>query len=292
MLDPVKIPYHSGHGRKLGHGRNRGLRLPSWSVQMPSASSSISTIRRKPSSEKAVSVEEILIVEDEPEIAELIEFHLDREGLPNRTVHSGRLAIEAIRKNRPDLVVLDLMLPDVDGFEICRRLKSDPDTSTIPVIMVTAKTDDNDVVVGIELGADDYILKPFSPKVLVARIKSVLRRNNLQATTSVNDTKRLHLAEGRLLIDLEQHQVTVDSNPVSLTLTEFDLIKFLASRPGVARTRDQIISAVHGRDTVISSRTVDVHVTAIRRKLKDLGPRIETVRGVGYRFTEPTDPKA
>ena len=255
---------------------------------MPTGHSTISSVRRKTSAQRrSIPVTEILIVEDEPEIAELIEFHLDREGLPNRTVHSGRLGIETIRKNQPDLVVLDLMLPDVDGFEICRRLKSDPETKNIPIVMVTAKTEDTDVVIGIELGADDYVLKPFSPKVLIARIKSVLRRNNLEAAGSIKDTKRLHLAEGRLLIDRERHLVSVDEKQIKLTLTEFGLLKFLAIRPGIVRTRDQMIAAVHGRDIVLSSRTVDVHVTAIRRKLGDLGECIETVRGVGYRFAEP-----
>lgn len=260
---------------------------------MPTGSSDLSSVRRKSSSRRRSNpVTEILIVEDEPEIAELIQFHLDREGLPNRTVHSGRLAIDWIRKNPPDLLILDLMLPDVDGFEICRRLKADSETKNIPIIMVTAKTEDAQVVIGIELGADDYVLKPFSPKVLIARIKSVLRRNNLESSNAITDVERLHLAEGRLLIDRERHSVLADENQIKLTLTEFELLNFLAIRPGVVRTRDQIISAVHGRETVLSSRTVDVHVTSIRKKLGGLGKLIETVRGVGYRFSEPIESTA
>ena len=238
---------------------------------------------------EGLTVNEILIVEDEPEIAELIEFHLGREGLPSRTVHSGRSALEAVRKHTPDLVVLDLMLPDLDGFEICRRLKSDPATSQVPVVMVTAKSDDTDVVSGIELGADDYVVKPFSPKVLVARVKNVLRRHRVEDATISTTSKRMVLASDRLVIDTERHEILLDGRPLSLTLTEFSLLRFLGTRPGVVRRRDQIISAVHGRDTVRSSRTVDVHITAVRKKLGDLGSCIETVRGVGYRFVDPVD---
>lgn len=235
---------------------------------------------------------EVLIVEDEPEIAELIEFHLGREGLASRTIHSGRQALERIRKDRPDLVVLDLMLPDLDGFEVCRRLKSEPETRRIPVIMVTAKSEDTDVVTGIELGADDYVVKPFSPKVLVARVKNALRRTLGDELGDPGDGTRISLIDDRLIIDTERHVVTIDGVTIDLTLTEFGLLRFLASRPGFVRNRDQIISAVHGRSTVLSSRTVDVHVTAIRRKLGELGRCIETVRGVGYRFAETAESMA
>ena len=232
---------------------------------------------------------DVLIVEDEPEIAELIEFHLGREGLRSEIVHSGRTALEKASANPPDLVMLDLMLPDLDGFEICRRLKSDPDTRHVPVIMVTAKSDDTDVITGIELGADDYVVKPFSPKVLVARVKNALRRAQRLATPEAGPSKRLVLVDGRLVIDIERHVVKIDGRAVELTLTEFSLLRHLASKPGHVRSRDQIISAVHGRSTILSSRTVDVHVTAIRRKLGELGRLIETVRGVGYRFAQPVD---
>lgn len=231
---------------------------------------------------------EVLIVEDEPEIAELIEFHLAREGFKSRTVHSGRLALEEVREAGPDLIILDLMLPDVEGFEICRRLKSDPETRNIPVVMVTAKTEDTDIVAGIELGADDYIVKPFSPKVLVARVKNVLRRSEQSTGADEPAPNRIRLFDDRLIIDSDRHEVLVDGVRTQLTLTEFGILKFLATRPGTARSRDQIISAVHGRDIILSSRTVDVHVTAVRRKLRDLGGCIETVRGVGYRFTDST----
>ncbi len=230
---------------------------------------------------------DVLIVEDEPEIAELIEFHLGREGLRSDIVHSGRIALEKASANPPDLVVLDLMLPDLDGFEICRRLKSNVDTKDVPVIMVTAKSDDTDVITGIELGADDYVVKPFSPKVLVARVKNALRRTQRTVASNERLAKRWTRADGRLLIDVERHVVEIDGNPIDLTLTEFSLLRHLASKPGYVRSRDQIIAAVHGRSTILSSRTVDVHVTAVRRKLGELGTLIETVRGVGYRFSAP-----
>lgn len=232
---------------------------------------------------------DVLIVEDETEIAELIEFHLGREGLRSDIVHSGRIALEKAFANPPDLVVLDLMLPDLDGFEICRRLKSNVDTKDVPVIMVTAKSDDTDVIAGIELGADDYVVKPFSPKVLVARVKNALRRARRTDDDDGSATGRMTLADGRLVIDVQRHVVEIDGDRIDLTLTEFVLLRHLASTPGHVRSRDQIITAVHGRSTILSSRTVDVHVTAIRRKLGELGCLIETVRGVGYRFRAPAD---
>lgn len=235
---------------------------------------------------------DVLIVEDEPEIAELIEFHLEREGMTTHVVHSGRVALDWTSSAVPDLVILDLMLPDLDGFEICRRLKANPDTKNVPVIMVTAKSDDTDVVTGIELGADDYVVKPFSPKILIARIKNALRRSQVGQPPPPVRNARLQLVDGRLVIDVERHMVQIDGTTIDLTLTEFGLLRHLASKPGVVRSRDQIISAVHGRSTILSSRTVDVHVTAIRRKLGELGNLIETVRGVGYRFTDPVESRA
>lgn len=225
----------------------------------------------------------VLVVEDEREIADLIQFHLQRAGFEVSVVHRGKAALEAIRKSPPDVVVLDLMLPDLDGLEICRRIRASDEHRRIAVVMVTAKGDEADVVTGIEIGADDYVSKPFSPRVLVARVKAVARRAGEGKTTA---SKRIELAGGRLAIDAERHVTLADGKPVDLTLTEFGMLQFLAQRPGFVRTRDQIISAVHGRNVVLSSRTVDVHMTALRRKLGDLGNMIETVRGVGYRFAE------
>jgi two-component system phosphate regulon response regulator PhoB len=229
----------------------------------------------------------ILIVEDEQEIADLIRFHIEREGLQARTVQSGQVALKAIEKEPPLLIVLDLMLPDLDGLELCRRVKRQEATRDIPILMVSAKGEEADIVTGIELGADDYVTKPFSPRVLMARLRNILRRHeDGKARVSGPDGDRVVLANGELIVDSGRHKVWVGDQPVELTLTEFSLLQYLASRPGFVRTRDQIISAVHGEGKILTKRTVDVHVTALRRKLGDVGGIIETVRGVGYRLAE------
>lgn len=229
----------------------------------------------------------VLVVEDEKEIAELIRFHLQREGLDATVAYSGRLALDSIKRQVPDLVVLDLMLPDVDGLEVCRRLKWQTETRGVPILIVSAKGEEADIVTGIELGADDYVTKPFSPRVLMARVKNILRRRDEPAATQSEGQGRLTLMDGALVVDPDRHRVWVEDNEIELTLTEFGLLHYLASRPGFVRTRDQIISAVHGKETILSSRTVDVHITALRRKLGTLGSVIQTVRGVGYRLAEP-----
>jgi len=229
----------------------------------------------------------ILIVEDEPEIAELMRFHVERDGFQAHVVQSGRLALSAVETHRPELILLDLMLPDLDGLEVCRRLKWQPNTRNVPILIVSAKGDEADIVAGIELGADDYVTKPFSPKVLMARVKNILRRARGEASPTTTDhSEGIQLAEGGLVIDPDRHVVLVNGKTVDLTLTEFGILEYLASRPGFVRTRDQIISAVHGDSVVLSSRTVDVHVTALRRKLGEVGGMIQTVRGVGYRLTD------
>lgn len=227
---------------------------------------------------------DVLIVEDEVEIAELIQFHVERDGMQAKVVHSGKLGLDLIRRQKPDLVILDLMLPDVGGLEVCRRLKQADDTRRIPILMVSAKGEESDIVAGIELGADDYVTKPFSPKVLMARVRNILRRRDEEE--AIEDSERMVLMDGRLVIDSERHVVAVDGQTIELTLTEFGILQYLATRPGFVRTRDQIIAAVHGKSTVLSSRTVDVHITALRRKLGAVSECIETVRGVGYRFGE------
>jgi two-component system phosphate regulon response regulator PhoB len=191
-----------------------------------------------------------------------------------------------VESQRPDLVLLDLMLPDLDGLEVCRRIKWQPDTRSIPVLIVSAKGDEADIVTGIELGADDYVTKPFSPKVLMARVKKTLRQYVPEAETPASESGTIDLADGALVIDTDRHTVSVRNKPVDLTVTEFGIVRFLALRPGFVRTRDQIIAAVHGDSAVLSSRTVDVHVTALRRKLGELGDMIQTVRGVGYRLSD------
>lgn len=227
----------------------------------------------------------VLIVEDEPDIAELIKFHCEREGCEAKVVGSGKAALDVVKREPPDLLILDLMLPDVGGIEICRRVKQWAETRDVPVVMVTAKGEESDVVAGLEIGADDYVVKPFSPRVLMARVRAVLRRTG-EVAEPAETGNRLERLGGRLVVDNDRHQVTIDGQPTELTVTEFGILNHLAQRPGFVRTRDQIIAAVHGRNVVLSSRTIDVHVTALRKKLGELNACVETVRGVGYRFAE------
>jgi len=241
---------------------------------------------RRGTGSRRVDEADILIVEDEPDIAELIRFHVEREGFRSRVVGSGKLALDEIGRQRPALLILDLMLPDLDGLEVCRRLKWDTRTRTIPILVVSAKGEESDIVSGLELGADDYVTKPFSPKVLLARLKNIMRRYEVTTTEPDEDSKQLVLGGGDLVIDIDRHRVTVRGQSAEMTPTEFCILKCLALRPGFVKTRDQIIAAVHGQTTVLSSRTVDVHVTAIRRKLGELGEMLQTVRGVGYRLAE------
>ncbi len=230
----------------------------------------------------------VLIVEDEPEIADLIRYHAERNGFDARIARSGSEALEAVKQRAPDVVSLDIMLPDLDGLEVCRRLKRDPETATLPIVIVSAKGEEAEVVAGLELGADDYVTKPFSPRVLMARLKAVLRRRE-DGDPDVSANGRLLLAGASLDIDSERHIVRSKGEKVDLTITEFRLLHFLALRPGFVRTRDQIVSAIRGEGTVLSSRAIDVHVASLRRKLGDSGDVIETVRGVGYRVTTGPD---
>jgi two-component system phosphate regulon response regulator PhoB len=226
----------------------------------------------------------ILIVEDEAEIAELIRHHVDREGFRGSVVHSGRLALESIRRRAPDLVILDLMLPDLDGLEVCRRLRYEPQTRNLPILILSARGEEADIVAGIELGADDYVTKPFSPRVLTARIRNLLRRREVKELDG--SIRQLRPGKGGLVIDLDRHTVEVQGRAVELTPTEFGILECLAGRPGFVRTRDQVIASVHGESTVLSQRAVDVHIAALRKKLGDYGSMIETVRGIGYRLRD------
>jgi two-component system phosphate regulon response regulator PhoB len=228
----------------------------------------------------------VLIVEDEGDIADLIEFHLKREGYPTRVVGSGAEALRRVAREKPALILLDLMMPEIDGLEVCRRLKREPETREIPIIMVTARGEESDIVVGLELGADDYITKPFSPRVLMARVKTVLRR------AEPEDAAHLTLAGGAIAIDVQRHAVRVHGEDVELTLTQYRLLQFLAQRPGFVRTRDQMVAAVRGEGAVLSSRVIDVHVAALRQKLGEYGDLIETVRGVGYRLNDARVPES
>lgn len=231
-----------------------------------------------------MSQAKILIVEDEEDVLELVRYNLEKNGYLTDSALNGRKALEKIRSKTPDLILLDLMLPEVDGLEVCRSVKKDAKTADIPVIMLTAKGTEADIVAGLEMGADDYITKPFSPRVLMARVKAVLRRKETPSDTE-KATLRIHEIE----IDPGRHKVTINDEPVKLTTTEFSLLRFLAARPGWVFTRYQIVDAVHGSDYPVTDRSVDVQVVGLRKKLGDAGKYIETVRGVGYRFQEPQD---
>ena len=222
---------------------------------------------------------DILVVEDEPDIRRLVVFHLEREGFSCRTAGGGAAALREIRARAPDLVVLYLMLPELDGLEVCRQLRADPRTAAIPIVMLTAKTDEVDRIVGLELGADDYVAKPFSPKELVARVRAVLRR-------SARVEAEPRLAAGGVVLEPARHQVTLDGQPVTLTPKEFQLLRALLEASGRVLSREQLLERAWGyaRADEIESRTVDVHVRRLRSKLGHKGDRIVTVKSAGYRF--------
>ena len=223
----------------------------------------------------------VLVVDDETDILELLRYNLKKEGYRVTTVATGEAALRCIDNVRPDLVVLDLMLPAVDGLSVCRRLKSNADTQDIPIVMLTARGEEADIVRGLEAGADDYITKPFSPRVLLARMQAVLRRAPKNSTNEDD-----MITHGRLKIRPGHHEVVIDDVPVELTYTEFAILAYLASRPGWVFTRLQILDAVRGDNYEVTERSVDVHIVSLRRKLGDAGSSVETVRGVGYRFRE------
>ncbi|MCD6394474.1 MAG: response regulator, partial [Planctomycetes bacterium] len=220
--------------------------------------------------------ENILVVEDEEDVLELVRYNLARNGYKVDTAMSGEEALDKAARTLPDLIVLDLMLPAVDGLEVCRIVKNDARTQHIPVIMLTARGEEADIVAGLEIGADDYITKPFSPRVLIARVRAVLRRPPAKTATDV-------LTAGILEIDPGRHRVVVQGRRVELSSTEFKLLHFLASRPGWVFTRYQIVDAIHGADYPVTDRSIDVQVVGLRKKLVSAGNYIETVRGVGYR---------
>lgn len=225
--------------------------------------------------------QKILIVEDEEDVQELVRYNLEKNGYRAESALDGKTALNKARTIKPDLILLDLMLPKIDGLQVCRSLKGDAATADIPVVMLTAKGTEADIVTGLEMGADDYITKPFSPRVLLARLKAVLRRRS-QPSPSEKAVIRVHDLE----MDPGRHRVFVDGKELDLTTTEFKLLQFLAARPGWVFTRYQIVDAVHGADYPVTDRSVDVQVVGLRKKLGQAGDYIETVRGVGYRFKE------
>jgi len=223
---------------------------------------------------------EILVVEDEKDIQELVRYNLAKEGYTVRCMTTGEEVLHAIRDSVPDLVILDLMLPGISGLDVCRSIKSDPTTCQIPVVMLTAKGEEADIVSGLELGADDYVTKPFSPRVLLARIRVVLRR--AEAVTPPSDEDPIEFRG--LLIHPGRHQVLWQGEPVTVSPTEFRVLRFLASQPGWVFTRYQIADAIHGGDAIVTDRSIDVHIANLRKKLGEAGQYVETVHGVGYRF--------
>jgi DNA-binding response OmpR family regulator len=220
----------------------------------------------------------ILVVDDEPDALEVIAFKLKEAGYSPLTAPDGLRAVELVREERPALVVLDLMLPKMDGLEVCKLLRRDPATAAIPIIMLTARAAEMDRIVGLELGADDYVTKPFSPRELVLRIKKVLAR------ASQADEPATHLRIGALDIDAGRHLVKVKDQPITLTATEFKLLELLARRRGRVQTRDRLLQDVWGYDNPIDTRTVDTHMRRLREKLGPTAEYLETIRGVGYRF--------
>ena len=227
--------------------------------------------------------ERILVVEDEEDILELVRYNLSREGYQVICVTSGEEVLKKTESEALDLIVLDLMLPGIDGLEVTKILKNDSKTQGIPIVMLTAKGDEADIVTGLELGADDYITKPFSPRILIARIRAILRRKTTKASMD-EDTSIIQIHE--LKIHPGRRDVSINGESVELTYTEFQVLYYLARRPGWVFTRFQIVDAVRGDDYPVTDRSVDVQIVGLRKKLGSAGRYIETVRGVGYRFKE------
>lgn len=232
------------------------------------------------SSNDSVLHHNILVVDDEEDLLELVRYTLAKEGHSVTCVDTGEKAVDSVRQSLPDLIVLDLMLPGIDGLEVCRRLKGDLKTREVPIIMLTAKSEERDVITGLDGGADDYVTKPFSPRVLLARVKSLMRRKDAELRTQRDTIIQIR----ELVIHPGRHEVKLQGESINLTYTEFALLQFLAKRPGWAFSRSQIVDAVKGEDYPVTERSVDVQVAGLRKKLGSFGGNIETVRGVGYRF--------
>jgi len=223
----------------------------------------------------------ILVVDDEEDILRLVEYNLQQNGYQAICAATGEEALHAARTEQPGLIILDLMLPGMDGLEVCSTLKNDPPTSAIPILMLTAKGEESDIVAGLELGADDYVTKPFNPRVLIARVRALLRRAVAEVVPETATIRR-----GDVVIDPTRREVLAKGRPVDLTFTEFGILRFLAARPGWVFTRNQIIDEIRGSDYPVTDRSVDVQVAGLRKKLGACGKSIETVRGVGYRYKE------
>ncbi|HIJ89897.1 MAG: response regulator transcription factor [Desulfobulbaceae bacterium] len=228
--------------------------------------------------------ETILVVEDDENIQQLVGYNLAKAGYHVLYADNGEQALTVIKRERPELIVLDLMLPGLDGFEICKLVRKEPKTKNLPIVMLTAKGEENDIAAGLDLGADDYITKPFSPKILISRVKAALRRKDGLADEGSGSKKNTPLAIHGITIDPNRYEVMVGGEAVVLTVTEFSILELLARRPGWVFNRQQIIDGVRGYDYVITPRAVDVQVFGLRKKLGEAGKYIETVRGIGYRM--------
>jgi len=237
---------------------------------------------RAPEGSGGLVKEKILVIEDEPDILEVMRYNLVRERFRVRGERNGESGLAAVRSDEPDLVILDLMLPGMDGIEVCRRLKTDPATQGVPVLMVTAKGEDTDVIIGLGVGADDYLVKPFSPKVLVARVQALLRRGRVRQDGAPDE----RVTVDGVVIDSVRHEIRIDGEVVPFTATEFRLLHFLATHTGRVFSRDHLLTRVIGEDAVVVHRNIDVHVGSVRKKLGAHRDLIETVRGVGYRFRD------
>ncbi|MEI8195477.1 MAG: response regulator transcription factor [Phycisphaerae bacterium] len=225
----------------------------------------------------------ILIVDDERDLVELIGLNLQRNGYDVVTAHDGATGLELARRQHPDLIVLDVMMPGLSGRDVTMALKGDPETATMPILMLTAKTEETDIIVGLSMGADDYVTKPFSMKVLLARVAAILRRKS-----SAEPAESL-LGVGPVMVDQSKHEVTVQGRPVNLTPTEFKLLTALIGARGRVLSRDQLMDRAMGTEVFVTDRAIDVHITAVRKKLGDFAWMIHTVRGVGYRVLEKQD---
>ena len=226
----------------------------------------------------------IMVVDDEPDIRELVKFNLEKEGFDVISVADGETALEEVRTRHPDLIILDVMLPGINGIEVCYRLKSEAAFKTIPIVMLSAKSDESDQLVGLKIGADDYLVKPFSPKVLVAKISAIIRRSETVASSTQHEEPVIRYKG--LFMNPNDFSVSYEEQPLKLTAVEYKILYFLARKPGRVYTRERILEKVRGDDVIITGRTVDVHILSLRRKLGDAADLIETVRGIGYRVRE------
>jgi len=228
--------------------------------------------------------ETILVVEDDENIQQLVGYNLAKAGFHVVYADNGEQALSVIKREKPELIVLDLMLPGLNGFEVCKLVRKDPKTKNLPIVMLTAKSEENDMAAGLDLGADDYITKPFSPKILISRIKAALRRKEGLSEEGSGTKKNGPLTIHNISIDPNRYEVLVGEEAITLTVTEFSILELLARRPGWVFNRQQIIDGVRGYDYVITPRAVDVQVFGLRKKLGEAGKYIETVRGIGYRM--------